>query len=148
MTHVLGLRIIVRARARTHNVRVVDRAGKRYRAGAARINVAEREAQLLNGVRRELVLVQQNRVMTRARRAVETSVRLQVEIEIRRVHDVRVNDCAGRAVATAVGAPVASREHTDMVTLADDDEGERRRDAEFAKGAYKNGSVHHGVSDM
>jgi len=56
----------MRTSARAHNVRVIDRAGHRDRARASRKDVAKCEAELLQRVRRELVVIVEDRIMSRS----------------------------------------------------------------------------------
>jgi len=76
-------------------------------------------------------------------------VRLQVEVELCRVHDVGVDDCPGWAVAAAVAFIGTLREHADVMALANNDDGETRRgvDAKVLKGTWRERVQHtYGVS--
>ena len=67
--------------------------------------------------------------MPRATRALQASVALQVEVELGRVRDVRVDDGAGRAVAGAAVAVLVLREEALVVALGHDDHRNLRVDA-------------------
>lgn len=66
--------------------------------------------------------------MSGARRAQQSAVRLQVEVEFDRVHDIAVDHRAGWAVPALVSRPV-SREEADVVALPDDNDGNRETDS-------------------
>ena len=125
MAHPLLLRIIVRACTVADNVRVVHWAWQRDGASAACIHVAQRKAELLKRIRRKLVLVEQYRVMARAGGTKQASMRLQVEVELGGMYDVRVDDCAGRTVAAPVSIVRVLWEHADMMALSNNDDREK-----------------------
>lgn len=56
---------------------------------------------------------------------------LQVVVEFDRVDDIPVYDCACGAVAAPVAVPLGLGEEANVVTLADDNECDLRRDSQF-----------------
>jgi hypothetical protein len=59
-------------------------------------------------------------------RAEKATVRLQVEVELDRMSDVRVNDCTSDAVLRAVRFVRVRGEEPNVVALANDDDGNFR----------------------
>lgn len=88
---------------------------------------------------REIVLVEQHIIMRRPRRSEQSSVTLQVEIELGRVRDVTIDDSASRAVARPVCLVLRHGEEADVVSLSDDDDRNLRQrvDAQLLASVWK-----------
>ena len=67
---------------------VVHGGHQGHGAGAAAVQVAQREGEVLDGVRGEAVLVLEHVVVDRAGGALDAGVGLEVEVELLRVADV------------------------------------------------------------
>lgn len=95
---------------------------------------------------REVVLVHEDIVVRGAARAEQPAVALQVEVELRRVRHVAVDDGAGGAVAAAVALVWAHGEEPDVVPLADHDhrDGGHRCELELVAGLCRrlNSTIH------
>ena len=114
------------------------RCRHRHGARAPRVDVAERVRQRLDAVRREVVLVVQHRVVRRARRAEQARVRLEVEVELGRVRDDRVNHSACGAVAQAVaGILGVYGQEAVVVALRDNHDGDLGLDIERGASLWK-----------
>jgi hypothetical protein len=61
---------------------------------------------------------------------------LQVEVELDRMSDVRVDDGAGNAVARAVAFSLVLREEPNVMTFADHDDSDLRVDVQGLAGSY------------
>lgn len=79
--------------------------------------------------------------MAGARRAQQASGRLQVEVELRGMHNVGVDDRARRAAATVVDVAGALREHANAMEPADNDECEQKKDDKLPEGTCKKESA-------
>jgi len=66
--------------------------------------------------------------MGRTARSEETTMALEIEVEFGRVGDLTINDRACWAVATPVRLPLVLREEPNVMSLADDDDGDGRFD--------------------
>ena len=89
---------------------------------------------------REAVLVEENIIVRRSAGAQQASMALQVVVELDRVDNIPVHDCACGAVAAPIAVPLGLGEEADMVTLADDDECDLRRDPQFLASIFFFGS--------
>ena len=69
-------------------VGVVHGGDQGHGSGAAAVQVAQREGEVLDGVRGEAVLVLEHVVVDRAGGALDAGVRLEVEVELLRVADI------------------------------------------------------------
>jgi hypothetical protein len=77
-----------------------------------------------------------NVVVGRARGTEQTTMGLQVEVELDRMSDVRVDDGAGNAVARAVAFSLVLREEPNVMTFADHDDSDLRVDVQCPAGSY------------
>ena len=95
-THTAGvgsphhLRHVVLGAPARGEVGVVHGGHQRHRAGASAVQVAQREGEVLDGVRGEAVLILEHVVVDRAGGALDAGVGLEVEVVLLRVADVGV----------------------------------------------------------
>lgn len=97
--HAALRRVIVGLRSSADDIGIVYRGWDRYGSRSTSINMAEGERQRLKGIRSELVIIMQDRVMGRSASTQETAVALQIEVEFDRMSDFSIDDEAGRCVA-------------------------------------------------
>lgn len=108
------------------NVRVVRRRHIGDCSGAASVEVTQLVAEILKFIRRELVVIIEHIVVSRARGAEEAGVTLKVKVELNRMNDFLINHGPGQAVAGAVTFLASRREEARVVSLLHDDKGNRR----------------------
>jgi hypothetical protein len=83
---------------------------------------------------RYIVLVVENTIVCGPGCPKEAAMRLQVVVEIGRVGNIRVYDCASSAVTASVGLVRTLREESDVVSLANDNDGYTRVHPDFLTG--------------
>lgn len=88
-----------------------------------RVRIASRVNALLHLIRAQIILVVQHDVMCGSNGALQSRVRLQIEVEVEDGGDAPVLDSAGEGVPVAVGIWGGGQE-TGVVTFATDDDGE------------------------
>lgn len=136
-----------------NGLRTIYGSWDRYRAGAPCVDVTECETKCLQGISsettnilapaqhtrtekrgaREVAIVVEHIVMRGSRRAEQTRMRLQVEVQLYGVHDIAVDNCACFAVAALpvrlVFVAWVDGEESDVVPLADHDDGDSGLDS-------------------
>ena len=111
-----------KARLLAHDVCIVRGRHEADRLGRARIQVARRVHALLHHVRRQRRLVVYDHVVRRLDRALQTRVRLQVEVEVEHGRHALVDDRPGARVPVPVGEFGLGRVEARVVSLAADDD--------------------------
>ena len=111
-----------KARLLAHDVRIVRGRHEADRLGRARIQVARRVHTLLHHVRRQRRLVVYDHVVRRLDRALQTRVRLQVEVEVEHGRHALVDDRPWARVPVPVGEFGLGRVEACVVPLAADDD--------------------------
>ena len=86
---------------------------------------------------REFIIVTKNVVMSRTARPEETSMALEIKVELGGMGDLTINNRACRAVTTPVGLPRVLGKESNVMPFTDDDDGDCWVDFQLSAGSFQ-----------